>query len=160
MDFVARADAAGVARPASIQNAYSLLNRKFELALAEVALRERVGLLAYAPVAAGVLTGKYLDDARPPGARNTLWPSNTRYFSEQAKSATRAYVDLAAECGISPEVLAHAFVLTRPFLTASIVGATQIRHLDRALEALNFEIDAELQSRLEALHREYLVPAP
>ena len=107
-----------------------------------------------------MLTGKYLDDARPPGARNTLWPSNTRYFSEQAKSATRAYVDLAAECDISPEVLAHAFVLTRPFLTASIVGATQIRHLDRALEALNFEIDAELQSRLEALHRQYLVPAP
>ena len=160
MDFVARADASGVARPASIQNAYSLLNRKFELALAEVALRERVGLLAYAPVAAGVLTGKYLDDARPAGARNTLWPSNTRYFGDEAKAATQAYVTLAGECGISPEVLAHAFVLTRSFLTASIVGATQIWHLDRALEALDFEIDAELQSRLEALHSQYLVPAP
>ncbi|HBP83740.1 MAG TPA: aldo/keto reductase, partial [Gammaproteobacteria bacterium] len=150
----------GVARPASIQNAYSLLNRKFVLALAEVALRERVGLLAYAPVAAGVLTGKYLDDARPAGARNTLWPSNTRYFGDEAKAATQAYVTLAGECGISPEVLAHAFVLTRSFLTASIVGATQIWHLDRALEALDFEIDAELQSRLEALHSQYLVPAP
>lgn len=160
MDFVARADASGVARPASIQNAYSLLNRKFELALAEVALRERVGLLAYAPVAAGVLTGKYLDDGRPAGARNTLWPSNTRYFGDEAKAATQAYVTLAGECGISPEVLAHAFVLTRSFLTASIVGATQIWHLDRALQALDFEIDAELQSRLEALHRQYLVPAP
>ena len=160
MDFVARADAGGVDRPASIQNAYSLLNRKFELALAEIALRERVGLLAYAPVAAGVLTGKYLDDARPAGARNTLWPSNTRYFGDEAKAATQAYVTLAGECGISPEVLAHAFVLTRSFLTASIVGATQIWHLDRALEALDFEIDAELQSRLEALHRQYLVPAP
>ena len=160
MDFVARANASGVARPASIQNAYSLLNRKFELALAEIALRERVGLLAYAPVAAGVLTGKYLDDARPAGARNTLWPSNTRYFGDEAKAATQAYVTLAGECGISPEVLAHAFVLTRSFLTASIVGATQIWHLDRALQALDFEIDAELQSRLETLHRQYLVPAP
>ena len=160
MDFVSRANASGVAKPASIQNAYSLLNRKFELALAEVALRERVGLLAYAPVAAGVLTGKYLDDARPAGARNTLWPSNTRYFGEEAKAATQAYVNLAGECGISPEVLAHAFVLTRSFLTASIVGATQIWHLDRALQALDFEIDVELQSRLEALHRRYLVPAP
>ena len=160
MDFVSRANASGVAKPASIQNAYSLLNRKFELALAEVALRERVGLLAYAPVAAGVLTGKYLDDARPAGARNTLWPSNTRYFGAEAKAATQAYVNLAGECGISPEVLAHAFVLTRSFLTASIVGATQIWHLDRALEALDFEIDAELQSRLEALHSQYLVPAP
>ena len=160
MDFVARADASGVARPASIQNAYSLLNRKFELALAEIALRERVGLLAYAPVAAGVLTGKYLDDARPAGARNTLWPSNTRYFGDEAKAATQAYVTLAGECGISPEVLAHAFVLTRSFLTASIVGATQIWHLDRALQALDFEIDAELQSRLETLHRQYLVLAP
>ena len=160
MDFVARADTGRVSRPASIQNAYSLLNRKFEFALAEIALREHVGLLAYAPIAAGVLSGKYLDGARPPGARNTLWPSNTRYFSNQAQSATRAYVQLAGELGLSPEVLAHAFVLSRPFLTASIVGATRIEHLDQAFAALDYTISDELASRLEELHREYLVPAP
>jgi aryl-alcohol dehydrogenase-like predicted oxidoreductase len=160
MDFVARADTGRVSRPASIQNAYSLLNRKFEFALAEIALREHVGLLAYAPIAAGVLTGKYLDGARPPGARNTLWPSNTRYFSNQAQSATRAYVQLAGELGLSPAVLAHAFVLSRPFLTASIVGATQIGHLDQAFAALDYTISDELTSRLETLHHQYLVPAP
>ena len=69
-------------------------------------------LLAYAPIAAGVLTGKYLDTMpSPKGARNTLWPSNTRYFSEQAIAATRAYIELAGEIGVAPEVLAHAFVL-------------------------------------------------
>ena len=160
MDFVARANAGKTARPASIQNAYNLLNRKFEFALAEIALREGIGLLAYAPIAAGVLTGKYLDGAQPQGARNTLWPSNTRYFGQQARAATRAYVELAEELGVSPEVLAHAFVLSRPFLTSSIVGATQIRHLDQALAALDFNMNEEVETRLESLHRQYLAPAP
>ncbi|MGA0842851.1 MAG: aldo/keto reductase [Arenicellales bacterium] len=160
MDYVARADRAGVARPVSIQNAYSLLNRKFEFALAEIALRDHVGLLAYAPIAAGVLTGKYLNDARPQGARNTLWPSNTRYFGQQAKTATQAYVDLARELDLAPEVLAHAFVLQQPFLTSSIIGATAIWHLDRAFEALSITLDEDTHDRLEQLHREYLAPAP
>jgi aryl-alcohol dehydrogenase-like predicted oxidoreductase len=69
-------------------------------------------------------------------------------------------VHLAGELGLSPEVLAHAFVLSRPFLTASIVGATQIGHLDQAFAALDYTISDELASRLEALHHEYLVPAP
>lgn len=160
MDYIARADTAGVSRPVSIQNAYSLLNRKFEFALAEIALRDHVGLLAYAPIAAGVLTGKYLNNARPQGARNTLWPSNTRYFGEQAKAATQAYVDLAREIELAPEVLAHAFVLQQPFLTSSIIGATAIWHLDRAFEALAVTLDESAQARLEQLHRAYLAPAP
>jgi aryl-alcohol dehydrogenase-like predicted oxidoreductase len=160
MDYIQRSDANPSPRPVGIQNAYSLLNRKFELALAEVAIRENVGLLAYAPIAAGVLTGKYLNDARPKGARNTLWPSNTRYFSEQSIAATRAYIELAAEIGIAPEVLAHAFVLNQTFLTASIVGATQIWHLDQAFAALDITLDKHSWAQIDALHRKFLVPAP
>jgi aryl-alcohol dehydrogenase-like predicted oxidoreductase len=160
MDYIQRSDANPSPRPVGIQNAYSLLNRKFELALAEVAIRENVGLLAYAPIAAGVLTGKYLNDARPKGARNTLWPSNTRYFSEQSIAATRAYIELAAEIGIAPEVLAHAFVLNQTFLTASIVGATQIWHLDQAFAALDITLDKHSWDQIDALHRKFLVPAP
>lgn len=160
MDFIARADATHAPRPVSIQNAYNLLNRKFEFSLAEIALREKVSLLAYAPIAAGVLTGKYMNDARPEGARNTLWPSNTRYFGAQAKAATRAYVNLAEEIGMAPEVLAHAFVLKQPFLTSSIIGATALWHLERAFDALEVTLDDDVQQRLENLHREYLVPAP
>ena len=160
MDFIARAEIGTYARPVSIQNAYSLLNRKFEFSLAEVSLRENVSLLAYAPIAAGVLTGKYLDGKRPAGARNTLWPSNQRYFGLEAQQATSAYVNLAEDFEVSPAILAHAFVLTRPFLTSSIIGATKIEHLDIALKAIDYSISDDLAEKLQSLHRKYLAPAP
>jgi aryl-alcohol dehydrogenase-like predicted oxidoreductase len=160
MDFVAQAKTTNAARPASIQNAYNLLNRKFEFSLSEIAFREDVGLLAYAPIAAGSLTGKYLNGAKPAGARNTLWPENTRYISPLAETAIAAYVALATRYGMAPEILAHAFVLSRSFLTASIVGATKIQHLDQAFAALEIKISDELEHELEALHRKYLIPAP
>ena len=159
MDFVARASCDQL-RPASIQNAYNLLNRKFELSLAEVAFREGVGLLAYAPIAAGVLTGKYLNGSKPAGARMTLWPHQDRYFNPRAQAGTASYVQLAKDWGIAPEVLAHAFVLTRPFVTASVVGGTAVQHLDQAFAALEFDLTEELETKLEAMHKEYLVPAP
>ena len=162
MDYVARTTYGkdDQLRPASIQNAYNLLNRKFEVSLAEIAFREGVGLLAYAPVAAGVLTGKYLNSSRPEGARMTLWPHQDRYFNPRAQAATESYVKLAENWGIVPEILAHAFVLSRPFVTASIVGGTAIRHLDQAFAALEFDITEELEAELETLHLEHLVPAP
>ena len=90
----------------------------------------------------------------------TLWPHQDRYFNPQAQAGTASYVQLAQDYGIAPELLAHAFVLTRPFVTASIVGGTTIRHLDQAFSALEFDLTEELESKLEALHKEYLVPAP
>ena len=162
MDFVARASCVkdDQLRPVSVQNAYNLLNRKFELSLAEIAFREGVGLLAYAPIAAGVLTGKYLNGLQPAGARMTLWPHQDRYFNPQAQAGTASYVQLAEDFGIAPEVLAHAFVLSRPFVTASIVGGTAVRHLDQAFAALKFDLTDELETKLEVLHKEHLVPAP
>ena len=161
MDFVSRSKPIGAyLRPSSIQNAYNLLNRKYELALSEISFREEISLLAYAPIAAGTLTGKYLYGNRPAGSRGALWPENDRYFNPHAESATQEYVSLAAEWDIAPEILAHAFVLSRPFLTSSIVGATTLTHLERAISALDFSIPDELATQLELLHRKYLIPAP
>ena len=94
----------------SIQNPYSFLNRSFEVGLAEIALREDCGLLAYAPLGAGTLTGKYLGGARPEGARLTLHPQNRRYQGPRAEAAISAYRDLAESHGLDPAQMALAYV--------------------------------------------------
>lgn len=160
MTFMALAEAGHGPRMVSVQNPYSLLNRSFEAGMAEVAIREDCGLLAYAPVAAGVLTGKYLDGARPEGARLTLFPSNTRYTSPHAQEATARYVALAREHGLEPVAMAHAFVYSRPFLTASIVGATTTEQLATAIDAFGLTLTPDVLEGIEAIHAEHTYPCP
>ncbi|CAE7849264.1 tas [Symbiodinium necroappetens] len=160
MTFLKLAEQGRGPRMVSIQNPYSLLNRSFEVGLAEVALREDCGLLAYAPIAAGVLSGKYLDGAQPAGARLTLYPQNDRYKTPAAEPAVRAYVDLARRHGLKPEVLAGAFVLRQPFTTASIVGATSLAQLETQLAALDVQLSEDLLAELEAIHARHTIPCP
>jgi len=160
MRFQALAEAGLGPRMASIQNPYSLLNRSFETRLAEVAIREDCGLLAYAPVAAGALTGKYLDGHKPPGARMTLWPENRRYFGEQGQAATRAYVDLARRYGLDPAQMAVAFVASRPFVTSAIIGATDMVQLRNNMAATDLTLSDELLADLEKLHARHTYPCP
>lgn len=160
MRFLALAEAGRGPRVAAVQNPYSLLNRSFETRLAEIALREDCGLLAYAPLAAGALTGKYLDGQRPPGARMTLFPDNRRYMGAQGQAATAAYVALAREHGLDPARMALAFVLSRPFLTSAIVGATSLGQLENSLAALDLVLSDALLEAIEALHRVYTYPCP
>jgi aryl-alcohol dehydrogenase-like predicted oxidoreductase len=160
MRFLAASDNGEGPRMVSIQNPYNLLNRSFEHNLAEVALREDVGLLAYAPAAAGVLSGKYLDGGRPQGARITLWPQNTRYFTEAGQEATAAYVALAKEHGLDPVRMATAFVLSRPFTTAAIVGATSLAQLENQFAALETTLSAELLAAIELIHARHTYPCP
>lgn len=160
MKYLNLADAGGGPRMVSIQNPYSLLNRSFEVGLAEVAVREDCGLLAYAPIAAGALTGKYLGGRKPEGARMTLFPENTRYFTEQGIAATEEYVALAKQHGIGPSVMAGAFVYSRPFLTASIVGATKMEQLELQLQAAETRLPQELLDGIEEIHRRYTYPCP
>ncbi len=160
MRFLALAEAGLGPRVASVQNPYSLLNRSFETRLAEVALREDCGLLAYAPLAAGALTGKYLDGQRPAGARMTLFPDNRRYMEAQGQAATAAYVGLAREHGLDPAQVALAFVLGRPFLTSAIIGATSLAQLENSLAALDLDLSDALLEAVEALHRVYTYPCP
>lgn len=150
----------GAPRVASIQNAYNLLNRTFEIGLAEIALREKVGLLAYSPLAQGYLTGKYLDGARPAGARTTLFDRGQRYQKPGVDDAVKAYHALAREEGLDPIQLAIAFVTSRPFVTSNIIGATSTQQLETILGASDVTITPELEARINAIHQVYSNPAP
>ena len=147
-------------RIVSIQNPYNLLNRSFEVGLAEIAIREQVGLLAYSPLAFGMLSGKYLDGARPADSRLTLFERFSRYGSAEAEAATRAYVELAREYDLDPAQMALAFVNTRQFTTANIIGATTLEQLHANIESIDTVLEKPLLKELEALHREYCIPAP
>jgi len=150
----------GLPRIASIQNPYSLLNRSFEVGLSEFALREDVGLLAYSPLAMGVLSGKYLDGAKPAGARLTLFTRFQRYSGPEAEAPTRAYVELAREHGLDAAQMALAFVIGRPFTTSTIIGATTIEQLRRNLDSASLALNPKVLRAVEAVHRRYPIPCP
>ena len=160
MRFLELAEPGKGPRMASIQNPYSLLNRSFETGLAEVAIREDCGLLAYAPLGAGTLTGKYLNGATPPGARLTLFPDNTRYRGPRAEAAIAAYVGLAGDHGLDPARMALAFVLSRPFLTSAIIGATSTGQLENNLAAAETVLPEPLLESIEELHKAHTYPCP
>ena len=147
-------------RVVSIQNAYNLLNRTFEIGLAEIALREGVGLLAYSPLAQGYLSGKYQRGARPAGARTTLFERGQRYEKPNVEAAIDAYLALAHETGLDPVQMALAFVTSRKFVTSNIIGATSLAQLDTILASLEIAVTPELEARIDAIHQAYQNPAP
>ena len=160
MKFVEASERLGLPRMASIQNAYNLVNRVFEYGLAEIALREQVGLLAYSPVGQGYLTGKYLDGARPEGARSTLFNRGQRYEGPGAEKALRAYVELARSKGLDPAALAVKFCDSRPFVTSTIIGGSTMEQLKTDIDAFDLEWTSELESAVNALHQEQPNPCP
>lgn len=160
MRFLALSEAGKGPRMVSIQNPYSLLNRSFEVRLGEVAMREDCRLLAYAPLGAGTLTGKYLNGQRPPGARLTLFPDNTRYQGERAETAVAAYVSLARKHGLDPAQMALAYVTSRPFLTATIIGATTMAQLKTNIASKDLALPPEVLGAIEAIHKVYTYPCP
>jgi aryl-alcohol dehydrogenase-like predicted oxidoreductase len=160
MTFLKHSDAKGQARVQSVQNAYNLLNRTYEVALAEVTMHENVSLLAYSPLAQGYLTGKYLDGARPPGARTTLFSRGQRYENPTAEAAIRKYIALAKEFGLDPAQMALAFVNSRPFLTSNIIGATSMEQLKTDIGSTDVTITPELEERINAIHVEHCNPCP
>ncbi|AWM88714.1 aldo/keto reductase [Microvirga sp. 17 mud 1-3] len=161
MTFLKAAEAkAGLPRVQSVQNAYNLLNRTYEVALAEVSLREEVSLLAYSPLAQGYLTGKYLDGARPAGTRTTLFNRGQRYETPGAEPAIRKYLALAREFGLDPAQLAIAYVNSRPFVTSNIIGATSMEQLKTDIASIDVTITEELEKRIDAIHLEHCNPCP
>ena len=147
-------------RPVSIQNPYSLLNRTFEVGLAEIAHREQIGLLAYSPLAFGMLSGKYRHDQWPENARLTLFKYFSRYTNAQAIAATEKYCQLAEQHGLSPAQMALQFVTTRSFVTSNIIGATSVAQLQENLGSIDVELDEEVLKALEEIHTEFPNPAP
>lgn len=160
MKFLQAADAGTGPRVASIQNAYNLVNRTYETGLAEIGLREDVGLLAYSPLGQGYLTGKYQKGARPPGARTTLFERGQRYEKPGVEEAIDAYMALAAEFGMDAATLALAFVTSRPFVTSNIIGATSMEQLKVALDSEEVKITPEMEERINTLFQIHGSPAP
>ncbi|MGI0117345.1 NADP(H)-dependent aldo-keto reductase [Zooshikella sp. RANM57] len=154
------ADIHGWPNVVSIQNPYNLLNRTYEVGLAEFAQREHVGLLAYSPLAFGVLSGKYLYGAKPAGARLTLFSRFSRYTNHYAQKATEAYVQLAQEYELDPAQMALAFVSSRPFTTSTIIGATTIEQLKADIASENITLHDEVLNAIEQIHQQYSNPAP
>ena len=151
---------ASLPRMISIQNPFSLLNRLFEVGLSEISIREKIGLLAYSPLGFGALSGKYLGDRRPDGARLTLFPAYDRYIKGNSTIATQKYYELAQEHGISLTQMSLAFVNSRPFVTSNIIGATSIKQLEENIASIDVELSDEILKEIDAIHREIPNPAP
>ncbi len=160
MEFCRLAEHLNLPRVVSVQNPYSLLNRTFEVGLAEVAMREQVGLLAYSPLGFGVLSGKYLNGQKPEGARLSLYPDYNRYSSFNAQKATEAYVKLARDYHLDPAQMALAFVNSREFVTANIIGATNMRQLESNIQSVDLVLPEELLNKIERIHQHFPNPSP
>ncbi|WP_430968354.1 NADP(H)-dependent aldo-keto reductase [Spongiimicrobium sp. 2-473A-2-J] len=147
-------------RMITIQNPYSLLNRTFEVGLAEIAIRENIGLIPYSPMGFGVLSGKYLGGKMPENARITIFPNYSRYSGETAVAATQRYYDLAQEHQMSLAQMALAFVNTRPFVTSTIIGATSMEQLKENIASIELDLSEEVLKGIEEIHGAIPNPAP
>ncbi|PCJ69913.1 MAG: aldo/keto reductase [Rhodobiaceae bacterium] len=160
MKFLHHAEASGLPRVASIQNAYNLLNRTFEVGLAEVAFREQVGLLAYSPLAQGFLTGKYQKGALPKGSRKQLFDRLQRYEGAGVEATIDQYLTIAKKWNLDPSQMANQFATTRPFVTSNIIGATTMEQLKLAVTSTEVSMNEELVKELDAVHHAQPSPCP
>jgi len=160
MRYLQLAEKHELPRIVTIQNPYSLLNRSFEVGLAEISQHEGVELLAYSSLAFGTLSGKYLNGAKPAGARNTLFSRFTRYSGEQAQLAIAEYVALAQKHRLDPSQMALAYVRQQPFVASTLLGATTMEQLKINIDSFNLTLDADVLEGIEAIHRRYTYPAP
>lgn len=152
------ADQMGLPRPISHQNEYSLLCRIWDLDLAELAHNEGMTLLAFSPLATGLLTGKYQGDVTPPKSRRSLNPTLSRRITPRVFGAVDAYLKIAREAGLDPAQMANAWVLTRPVQSLPIIGATTAAQLDLALAAADLHLPPDVLVAIEAAHKAHPLP--
>ncbi len=158
MKYLQTANEYNLPRMITIQNSYSLIHRAYEYGMSEVSLRENIGLLAYSPLAFGVLSGKYLDNHKPKGARVTLFPNFSRYSSEQSATAVREYLKIAKKHRLTLAQLSLAFVNQLPFVTSNIIGATKMSQLKENIDSINIDLSQEIIDEINAVHA--LIPNP
>ena len=147
-------------RVASVQNPYNLLNRSYEVGLAEMSLREHVGLLAYSPLAFGMLSGKYRHKPWPQNARLALFNRFTRYTKPQAFAAVERYAAIAEAAGISLATLALAFVNQQAFVTSNIIGATNLTQLAENIASAQTTLSEDTLAAIDAVHTDISNPCP
>ncbi|AKI01169.1 putative oxidoreductase, aryl-alcohol dehydrogenase like protein [Hoeflea sp. IMCC20628] len=158
MQFVRLAEEHGLPRAASIQNEYNLICRMFDTDLAEVAHHEDIGLLAFSPLAAGILSGKYQGDVTPEGSRRSKVPNLGGRWGPGTEAATQAYLDVARKHGLDPAQMAIAFCLSRPFMTAAIIGATSVEQLKTAIESKDVTLSDEVLEDIAVARRAHPMP--
>jgi aryl-alcohol dehydrogenase-like predicted oxidoreductase len=160
MKFLQLAEKHGWPRMSSIQNAFSLLNRRFDYGLAEIAMREDIGLIAYSPLGQGYLTGKYANGAMPKGTRKTLFGRLERYEGPGSQEAIDEAMKLAAEYNITPVQLALKFIDSRPFVTSNLFGASSMDQLKENIDAHEIEWTPEMEKAVHKFHVKYRSPCP
>jgi len=160
MKFLELGESRGWPRVQSVQNPYNLLNRSYEVGLAEVSHRERCGLLAYSPLAFGTLSGKYLGERWPEKGRLTLFDRFQRYLNDGGRKATAEYVRLAREHRVDPAQMALAFVTSRPFVTSNIIGATTMEQLVTDIDSSELELGEALLAGIDYIHGRISNPCP
>jgi len=154
------ADKHNLPRVASVQNPYSLLNRTYEVGMAEVSIREQCGLLAYSPLAFGLLSGKYHEGSDQPGNRLNKFKQLSRYNGQRTREATAEYLRIAKENGLSLTQMALAFVNSRPFLTSNIIGATTMEQLKENIGSIAIDLSREVLDAIEHVQEQFPNPAP
>tara|TARA_B100001564_G_C20648211_1_gene675499 strand:- start:571 stop:1641 length:1071 start_codon:yes stop_codon:yes gene_type:complete len=155
MKFLYEAKKNKIEPPASIQNPYNLINRVFDISLSEISLRENCGLLAYSPLAGGRLSGKYLKKNKSQNTRFALWPGRfDRHFTKKGELAIEKYINLSHKYKINPILLAHSFVLSRPFLTSSIMGVSDLDQLKQNIKSIDFLIENNILKKINEIHEE------
>jgi aryl-alcohol dehydrogenase-like predicted oxidoreductase len=159
-EYLGLSEQKGLPRIDSIQNPYNLLNRSFEVGLAEFSCREDVGLLAYSPLAFGMLAGKYLDGKQPEGARLTLFERFQRYNNAEGFAATKAYVQVARDHGLDPAQMALAYVTSRQFVSSNIIGATSMAQLKSNIDSEGLVLSEQVLADIEAVHQRQPNPCP
>ncbi|MCP5244277.1 MAG: NADP(H)-dependent aldo-keto reductase [Burkholderiales bacterium] len=160
MQFLQLAQQHNLPRVVSIQNPYNLLNRSYEIGLAEISWRETVGLLSYSPLGFGTLSGKYLDNRKPPGSRLDLFPQYTRYSNPNTICAIQRYTSLAKKHRLDPAQMSLAYVNSRPFLTSTIIGATTIEQLKSNINSIKLSLSVEVLEEIEKIHQDHPNPSP
>ncbi len=160
MKFLHLAEKLGLARFVSVQNPYNLLNRSYEIGMAEIAHHEGVGLLAYSPLAFGYLTGKFRSGARPANTRITLFSRFTRYSNAQSEWAIEQYAQLAKKYDLTLTELALAFIKQQFFVTSTIIGATNLAQLKENIDTFERQLSPEVLSEIENIHQQQPNPAP
>lgn len=161
MKYLQAAEEKGLPRMVTIQNSYSLIHRGYEYGMSEVSMRENIGLLAYSPLAQGVLSGKYLNGQTPEGARGTLFPRFiARYMSEGSLKAVEEYQKIAVKHGLTLSELSLAYINQLPFVTSNIIGATKMSQLKENINSINIDLSKEILGEIEAVHAVIPNPAP
>lgn len=157
MQWLGLSEKQSLPRMVSIQNEYSLLHRLFEGDLQEVAMTENIGLLAWSPLATGMLSGKYIDGQRPAGSRWTLLAKPPR-DTHAGQDAVKQYIKVAKKHGLDVCQMALAFVNSRPFVTSNIIGATTIQQLKSNIASVDIHLSQEILSDIEGVNKQYPMP--